>query len=193
MIREDEKKLVDAFLLGDRAAYKTINAWISDVLRLRSWNAVIRSSADDICQDVVIALMDNFRNDKYRGEGLKTYVSTVTKYKCLNVYDRRIQTDPVDDNIGSNEPNPEQELVNSERYSIIREVLEKLEYRCRRVLALRYYRDLGHEDIAKRLKINVATARQWLKRCLDKAREYREELENSSQNRHSGDCSLEED
>jgi DNA-directed RNA polymerase specialized sigma24 family protein len=38
------------------------------------------------------------------------------------------------------------------------------------MLALRYYKNLNHNEIARILGIRAPTSRQWLKRCLDRLR-----------------------
>ena len=93
MDRENqERELVAGFLAGEARAYEAICSWIDAVLGLRSWHSSIRAARDDLRQEILMILTDNLKKDKYRWKGLKTYVTSVTKFTCLKSYDRRQQT-----------------------------------------------------------------------------------------------------
>jgi len=168
---EYEQEMIQGFLAGKPEAYRTVDNWVTTVLNLRGWHASIHEARDDIKQETLIALTENLRNNKYKGMGLKTYVSSITKFLCLKAYDRR-PVEPLDGKeISDNRP-PELDLmIQSEEHQFVRNALLQLNDKCRKMLALRYYRDMDHSQIARIMKVTAATSRQWLKRCLDKARE----------------------
>lgn len=165
-----ESDLIEGYLEGERAAYDALNSWITAVLNLRSWHNSIREARDDIRQEVLTALVKNFRQNKYKGKGLKTYVSSVTKYTCLKAYDRTVHVDDSQADPPSDEPSALEGLVEYEKLSEVRSAVKQLSFKCRKMLALRFYNDMSHNNIASRLGITVETSRQWLKRCLDKLR-----------------------
>jgi RNA polymerase sigma factor (sigma-70 family) len=173
----EEQELIRDFLAGGATAFNKINSWISNILNLRNWHRSIREAGDDIRQEVLIALTENFRNNKYKGLGLKTYVSSITKFRCLKAYDRRTTVDVEDQELAGDNPSTLEDLIQDEDYANIKAVLRRMNDKCRKMLALRFYRELDHNEIARILKITAVASRQWLKRCLDKLRElvYRED------------------
>ena len=177
-LKAAESKLINGFLEGRRENYSIIEKWISSVLVLPGWHGSIIAARDDIQQQVLIILTENFRAGKYRGLGLKTYVSRITKFTCLKVYDRSEPTESLVTEPESGNPSPVEEILTGERWAVLRKVISELEYRCRRILALRYYKNLDHKEIAEKLKTTPGASRQWLKRCLDKARILANKLEN---------------
>jgi RNA polymerase sigma factor (sigma-70 family) len=171
-----EQELICDFLAGKSGAFATIVSWINSVLNLRAWHYSIQEARDDIRQEVLIALTENLRNDKYQGLGLKTYISSITKFMCLKAFDRHTVVDIESQNLMTDNPSALDELIKSEHYSGLKEMLWSLNERCQKLLVLRFYRELGHKEIGRILKITSVASRQWLKRCLDKLREavYRE-------------------
>jgi len=167
---ETERTLIDRFLENDRKTLNEIMSWIDGVLNLRRWHWSIRAAKEDIRQEVLLALTGNFRSGKYRGDGLKSYVSSITKFSCLKAYDRSVPV-PIDETEHVDAGTlPLEIMEKTEALSHLRRAFGKLEARCRRVLVLRFFREWEHEKIARLLDIPVGTSRQWLKRCLDRLR-----------------------
>lgn len=166
-----EQELIQGFLNGESGAYNTITTWITTVLNLRGWHGSIHEARDDIRQEALIALTENFRNNKYKGLGLKTYVSSVTKFLCLKAYDRNPMDTLEGREIPDDNPPKLETMVRHEEFKVVGDALLQINDRCRQMLALRFHKQLDHSEIAKTLEITVATSRQWLKRCLDKLRE----------------------
>lgn len=169
-IAHKEQELIRNFLAGDADAYDTISVWITTVLELRSWHGSIRAARDDIRQEVLVSLVHNFKNKKYRGLGLKTYVSSITKFTCLKTFDRMPEGSEIEKNVKDEKSSTLENIVRDEEYAAVRKGLSRLNDRCRKILALRYHDDLDHGRIADILGIRPEASRQWLKRCLDKLR-----------------------
>lgn len=165
-----EHDLICGFLAGDREAHRVIARWIETILNLRSWHWTIRAGREDIMQEVLLALTGNLREGKYRGQGLKTYVSSMTKFNCLRVYDRHSSDSRREDAAEVAGRTPFEELVKTEELAAIQRAITALSYRCRRMLVLRYRKNLDHNEIARILAIRPTASRQWLKRCLDRLR-----------------------
>jgi RNA polymerase sigma factor (sigma-70 family) len=165
-----ERDLIEGFLAGEKNAYETVNAWVSSVLNLRSWHWTIRAARDDIKQEVLAILTENFAGHKYRGEGLRSYVSSVTKFTCLKAFDNKVASPLTTDISDPGEVSALDKLVRTEELLQVRRFLRQLDSKCRKILVLRYYKDLSHKQIAGDFGIDVATSRQWLKRCIDKIR-----------------------
>jgi RNA polymerase sigma factor (sigma-70 family) len=165
-----ERELIEGFLDGEQAAFETFSSWVTSVLNLRSWHSSIREAKDDIKQDVLTALVENFRENRYRGKGLKAYVSSVTKFKCLRVYDQRTHVTESETDFPDDEASVLEELILDEELSAIRHATQQLRLRCRKILAMRFYNNMSHNQIAEYFGATVETSRQWLKRCIDQLR-----------------------
>ena len=67
--------------------------------------------------------------------------------------------------IPSNDDNPEETLIDKQRAAIIRQVVEQLPPRYRRIIKLRYYEDMSYEQIAQELHIPLGTMKIQLRRA----------------------------
>jgi RNA polymerase sigma-70 factor (ECF subfamily) len=67
--------------------------------------------------------------------------------------------------IPSNDDNPEETLIGKQRAAIIRQVVEQLPPRYRRIIKLRYYEDMSYEQIAQELHIPLGTMKIQLRRA----------------------------
>jgi RNA polymerase sigma factor (sigma-70 family) len=123
-------------------------------------------------------MTDNLQQGKYQGKGLKSYVASMTKFQCLKAYDRRVlipldETEHIDQR-----DSPLDEVEAQEQLALVHRAFSQLAVRCRRMLVLRFLRDLDHERIAQTMGIRTGTSRQWLKRCIDKLRTIVRKAEN---------------
>lgn len=67
--------------------------------------------------------------------------------------------------IPSENPNPEQQLINKQRGEQLRAVVRQLKPRYRRVVEMRYFEELSYEEIAERLKLPMGTVKIQLRRA----------------------------
>lgn len=67
--------------------------------------------------------------------------------------------------IPSSDDNPEEALIGKQRAAIIRQVVEQLPPRYRRIIKLRYYEDMSYEQIAQELHIPLGTMKIQLRRA----------------------------
>lgn len=67
--------------------------------------------------------------------------------------------------IPSDDDNPEETLIGKQRAAIIRQVVEQLPPRYRRIIKLRYYEDMSYEQIAQELHIPLGTMKIQLRRA----------------------------
>jgi RNA polymerase sigma-70 factor (ECF subfamily) len=68
-------------------------------------------------------------------------------------------------------PGPDVALINSENIGLIAQALETLSDPCREIIELRYFADLGYEEIAASLNMNPKTVSSRLSKCLDRLEE----------------------
>ncbi|MBI5803022.1 MAG: sigma-70 family RNA polymerase sigma factor [Verrucomicrobia bacterium] len=68
-------------------------------------------------------------------------------------------------------PGPDGALLKTERALLIGHALERLGGPCQEIIELRYFADLGYEEISRSLKLNEKTVSSRLSKCLDKLEE----------------------
>jgi RNA polymerase sigma factor (sigma-70 family) len=67
--------------------------------------------------------------------------------------------------IVDNQPDPEEEMILSQRSSMLQELIEQLPHKYKELLQLRYYEELKYEEIAERLALPVGTVKVRLSRA----------------------------
>ena len=65
----------------------------------------------------------------------------------------------------SDDPTPEEELITRQRDKIVRDLVDRLAPRYRRIVNLRYFDELSSEEIAKQLNIPLGTVKIQLRRA----------------------------
>ena len=139
---------------------------------------------EEICQEAFISVIRNLRS--FHGRSLfQTWVFRIAANKARDYRQKRqaakrggghaaipLHTDKPDDapapDPPSAAPGPDITLMNAERLALLGEALERLGEPCREIIELRYFGDLGHEEIGKSLKLNPKTVSSRLSKCLDK-------------------------
>lgn len=69
--------------------------------------------------------------------------------------------------ISSEEQSPEEELIEQQKILMMREVVEKLKPRYRRLVELRYFKEYSYEEIAEELHLPLGTVKAQLFRARD--------------------------
>lgn len=75
-------------------------------------------------------------------------------YFFTRLYNRRSET-----------PTPEEAMILEQRNGLVRHILDRLDDRYRRIIELRYYEEMGYEEIAEHLSIPVGTVKAQLYRA----------------------------
>ena len=65
----------------------------------------------------------------------------------------------------SDDPTPEEELIPRQRDKIVRDLVDRLAPRYRRIVNMRYFDELSYEEIAKQLNIPLGTVKIQLRRA----------------------------
>ncbi|MFN8242191.1 MAG: sigma-70 family RNA polymerase sigma factor [Bacteroidales bacterium] len=68
-------------------------------------------------------------------------------------------------NIQSDTPDPEESLINHQKIMALREVVNQLKPRYRRLIDLRYFKEYSYEEISAELKIPIGTVKAQLFRA----------------------------
>lgn len=65
----------------------------------------------------------------------------------------------------SDDPTPEEELITRQRDKIVRDLVDRLAPRYRRIVNMRYFDELSYDEIAKQLNIPLGTVKIQLRRA----------------------------
>jgi RNA polymerase sigma-70 factor (ECF subfamily) len=105
-----------------------------------------------------------------------TWLFMIATNNCID-YIRKKQSSPtqldqnqdsVDNitaNIQSDLPDPEELLINRQKIDTLREIVEQLKPRYRKLIKLRYYKEYSYEEISSELKIPIGTVKAQLYRA----------------------------
>jgi RNA polymerase sigma-70 factor (ECF subfamily) len=144
--------------------------------------ALAREDVEEICQETFLAVIKNIHSFK-QGSRLQTWVFRIAANKARDFLQRRqaakrgggrpvlslhdpnpetgLEADPP-----SPLPGPDALLLQAERHTQLTSALEELGLPCREIIELRYFADLGYDEIGAELKINSKTVSSRLSKCL---------------------------
>ena len=101
--------------------------------------------------------------------GVNTYIDYLRKRKLetvsLNSITRTNDNDFIEYQIPSEQPNPEELMIRTQRDTALKEIVNQLKEPYRQIIELRYYEDLSYEEIAERMKIPIGTVKIRLNRA----------------------------
>jgi RNA polymerase sigma-70 factor, ECF subfamily len=146
-----------------------------------------REDSEEICQEVFLSVIKNL--ESFQGESqFQTWLFRIAVNKARDYREKRMaakrggaQTtvslqaenpetgltpDPSDPM-----PAPDENLINAEQMSLVRESLDQLDEPCREIVEMRYLGDLSYEELGATLKLNPKTVSSRLSRCLDRLEE----------------------
>jgi len=195
VVSASEAELIARCREGDAAAW--------DVLFDRHYAAVGRfvlqagpefspEDAEEIAQETFLSAIKNLAS--FRGQAqLQTWLFRIALNKASDFRERSraakrgggqaavslnaedpetgLQLDPP-----SELPSPDAQAVLGEQERLVIQALDRLNEPCREVIQLRYFGDLGYEEIARELKLNEKTVSSRLSKCLDKLEAILQEL-----------------
>jgi RNA polymerase sigma-70 factor, ECF subfamily len=148
---------------------------------------ISREDSEEICQEVFLSVVKNL--GAFQGESqFQTWLFRIAANKARDYRDKRIaakrgsgQTtislqvenpetgltpDPPD-----HSPTPDENVMNAEQMSLVRESLDQMDEPCREIIELRYFGDLSYGELSATLKLNVKTVSSRLSKCLDRLEE----------------------
>lgn len=177
MIRSSEQ--TDASLLaraanGDEGAFLTLyRRTQGPVFRFALQMSGSRSIAEDVTQEVFLALArDGGRFDPAKGS-LQSYLFGVTRNQVLRRFDKRAPMVSIDEDRDGGEPLPgveaaadqHGELARAQTVEIVRRAVQTLPVNYREVVVLCDLQELSYEDAAAALDCAVGTVRSRLHRA----------------------------
>jgi RNA polymerase sigma-70 factor (ECF subfamily) len=168
---QDEKKLVQQVLSGDRKAFERLVRQY-EALVLHIVNPMIGNLADreDLCQEVFIKVYQCLNGFEFRSR-LSTWIGTIAWNACVNFLQKKRDV-PVGDLFAADEtlsadspPTPEDLLIKKQEAKHLTAAIEQLPAVQKTVLLLFHHDDLSLDEIAQILSIPVNTVKSHLFRA----------------------------
>ena len=138
-----------------------------------------QEDAADVFQTVVTILVQNLHNLR-EPQGLAAWLITTSKRTSWNTLRKRRRESPDTDEVSATLSAAEEWLANEHweesrwaDQALVREALEQLGGRCKKLLALLYYdrQQPSYEEISRRLEIPLGSIGPTRARCLQKMRQ----------------------
>ncbi|MBP2242763.1 RNA polymerase sigma-70 factor (ECF subfamily) [Cytobacillus eiseniae] len=136
------------------------------------------SQAKDIVQTAFISCYQNLH--KFKGESsVKTWLYRITINQCKDYlkssYFRRIFSFAALEKEEQTESNPEENLLNKDRETRVRNIVLALNPKYKEVIFLYYYKDFSVEEISEILKVSANTVKTRLARGRERLKKFLEE------------------
>lgn len=168
---------------GDGAAFRSL--YDATSAKLFSFALRIlhkREMAEEVLQESFVSVWNNASGYQDSLAAPMTWMSTIVRNKAFDML-RRGQAGPVmleiDSDIfdrevmeamESNDPAPLDRLQMGEDARALARCLGRLEGLHRQAIALAFYHDLSHSDVAQQLQLPIGTVKTWIRRGLERLR-----------------------
>ncbi|MCD7970669.1 MAG: sigma-70 family RNA polymerase sigma factor [Alistipes sp.] len=170
----DDRTLVDMSLDGDPAAFEQLfNRYRDSICQLYTQRTGgNRDDADDLLQEVFIKVylkLHRYNPDYTFGQ----WIYTIARNTFID-YVRKRREDLSLDNFpdghptvspSSSTPTPEESIISSQQKAQLEQHLERMTPRYRKLIELRYFRDLSYEEIATELAVPMGTVKTQIHRA----------------------------
>jgi len=133
------------------------------------------SDAEDL---TIEAFGKAFRNlDSFTPDfAFSTWLFKIATNNCIDfIRKKQASPTPIDQlqddmenltvNIQSDLPDPEESLINDQKIAVLRDIVNQLKPRYRRLIELRYYKEYSYEEIASELNLPIGTVKAQLYRA----------------------------
>jgi RNA polymerase sigma factor (sigma-70 family) len=138
-----------------------------------------RELAEEVLQESFVAIWNNAANYQSHLAAPMTWMTTIVRNKAFDHLRRsdaavEIDAEQFDSEVMNalQDPNatPIDALQMSGDAKALAWCMSALEGMHRQVIALAYFHDLSHGDVAEQLKLPIGTVKTWIRRSLDKLR-----------------------
>ncbi|GIZ50902.1 sigma-70 family RNA polymerase sigma factor [Noviherbaspirillum aridicola] len=141
-----------------------------------------RELAEDVLQESFVSIWNNASGYQDSLAAPMTWMSTIVRNKSFDVLRRlqaagataEIDADAFDkdvmDAMESGEPGQPERLQLGEDARALARCLARLEGLHRQAIALAFYHDLSHSEVAQQLRLPIGTVKTWIRRGLERLR-----------------------
>lgn len=174
------KTWLGAVARGDAAAFRQLYEVTSPKLfgfALRILNK--RELAEEVLQESFVSIWNNA--ESYQGSlaAPMTWMTTIVRNKAFDLLRRTNSTVEIDaetfdkdvmNAMESTEPTPIEALQTSGDAKALARCFTRLEGLHRQAIALAFYHDLSHSEVAEQMKLPIGTIKTWIRRGLERLR-----------------------
>jgi RNA polymerase sigma-70 factor (ECF subfamily) len=122
----------------------------------------------------MIKLLTIVRRGGYKGQSsFKTFVFSVAKFTCVDIYRRERQRPAVEQtapHVVSTSDDPEAALEHQRRVEMVRYIAQKLPEECRKLWSWIYREERSAVEVGRLMGLSAGNVRVRAHRCLKKAR-----------------------
>lgn len=136
-----------------------------------------KDDADDLMLETFGKAFKNLKNYS-PNYAFSTWLFTIANNTAID-FIRRQKSNPLPNNnnqhnndfedstqeVKTNAPNPEEDVIRKENYKLIRTLIDQLKPKYRELIIMRYYEEYSYEEIAKKLNLPVNTVKVQLHRA----------------------------
>mgnify|MGYP000339066235 CR=1 FL=1 len=164
----NDQELIARYMDGDETAFEVLlqrhkaKIYTSIYLFVKD-----KALAEDIFQEVFIKIIDTLRKGRYSHEGKFAQWAMRIAYNLCVDYHRRnkrrahvSKSEEFDifDILRVNDDGPDDNIIRSETYSRVRQLVDALPPEQREVVILRHYADMSFKEIAALTRVSINTA-----------------------------------
>lgn len=144
---------------------------------------VKREAAEEALQESFVNIWNNAGSYQASLAAPMTWMTTIVRNKAFDMLrraDHAVEMDAetfkdggmqeVIDAMESTDPNPFEALQLSQDASALAHCFSRLEGLHRQAIALAFYHDLSHSEVAEQMKLPIGTIKSWIRRGLDRLR-----------------------
>ncbi|MBC7490772.1 MAG: sigma-70 family RNA polymerase sigma factor [Glaciimonas sp.] len=140
---------------------------------------VKREAAEEVLQESFISIWNNADSYQASLAAPMTWMTTIVRNKAFDIlritdHDNEIDADTFDKKVltamESTDPTPLEALQLSADSKALATCLGRLESFHRKAIALTFYHDLSHSEVADQLKLPIGTIKTWIRRGLERLR-----------------------
>jgi RNA polymerase sigma factor (sigma-70 family) len=175
---KDDAQLAQLYVCGDKATYKQVERWISQVTNLSVWHFV--EAVEDVNSIVHLKLFSSLKSQRFRGEStFRTYVQRMTRYTCIDQVRsqrvaRQVDLQELPKPSGSERPDVAHEA--EEERQIFIKIFRTIGPECQKLWRMIFADSLNYREIGERLHLPEGTVKRKVHECKQMAIELKERL-----------------
>lgn len=140
---------------------------------------VKRELAEEVLQESFVSIWNNAASYQAGMAAPMTWMTTIVRNKAFDLLRRvdsavEIDADTFDkdvmDALESDDPTPIESLQLTQDSKALARCFSKLEGLHRQAIALAFYHDLSHSEVAEQMKLPIGTVKTWVRRGLERLR-----------------------